>query len=57
MKHRILVTWLVAVLAACMPAHAAEWKPAKRVEVVVPNAPGGGNDRLVRLVLKMGLVK
>jgi putative tricarboxylic transport membrane protein len=25
----------------------------KRVEVIVPNAPGGGNDRLVRLLLKI----
>ncbi len=40
-------------LAVGLSAHAAEWKPAKRIEVVVPNAPGGGNDRLVRLVLKI----
>lgn len=44
---------LAAALMLGAPAFAAEWKPAKRIEVVVPNAPGGGNDRLVRLVLKI----
>ena len=57
MKTRLRLIALAAALAACAPAwtctHAAEWKPAKRIEVVVPNAPGGGNDRLVRLVLKI----
>ena len=53
MKQRIPIAWCASVLIACAPAWAAEWKPAKRVEVVVPNAPGGGNDRLVRLVLKI----
>ncbi len=48
--HRVLLVMLFAVSAI---AHAAEWKPMKRVEVIVPNAPGGGNDRLVRLVLKI----
>ena len=52
--------WLAAILfgplltAACSDAVSAEWKPDKRVvEVVVPNAPGGGNDRIVRLVIKI----
>ncbi|HTE13517.1 MAG TPA: tripartite tricarboxylate transporter substrate-binding protein, partial [Burkholderiales bacterium] len=40
-------------ILAFSPAWAADWKPAKRIEVIVPNAPGGGNDRLVRLVLKI----
>ena len=45
---------VVAVLVAnpCWSG-AADWTPVKRVEVIVPNAPGGGNDRLVRLVLKI----
>ena len=34
-------------------AEAADWKPDKRVEVVVPNVPGGGNDRIVRLLIKI----
>lgn len=53
MSMRLLALGFGAMLAACVSVHAAEWKPAKRVEVVVPNAPGGGNDRLVRLVLKI----
>lgn len=53
MKAWFQVWGLAAALTVGMPAHAAEWKPVKRIEVVVPNAPGGGNDRLVRLVLKI----
>ncbi len=53
MKVQVSIAWLAVVLAACAPAWAADWKPVKRIEVIVPNAPGGGNDRLVRLVLKI----
>ncbi len=53
MKHGMLIVNLMIALGVSLPAQAAEWKPAKRVEVVVPNAPGGGNDRLIRLVLKI----
>ena len=38
---------------ACGGAFAADWKPDKRIELIVPNAPGGGNDRIVRLVQKI----
>ncbi len=45
---------LSPLAAGCGSAVAAEWKPDKRVvEVVVPNAPGGGNDRIVRLIIKI----
>lgn len=49
---------LVVVLTGfTFPAtlHAAagpEWKPDKRIEMVVPSAPGGGNDRLLRIIQK-----
>jgi putative tricarboxylic transport membrane protein len=33
---------------------AADWKPDKRIEIVVPNAPGGGNDRIARLIMRLG---
>ena len=46
-----LMTWGVLTCGYCA---AADWKPDKRVvEVVVPNVPGGGNDRIVRLVIKI----
>ena len=36
---------LVAILAMFIQAAAAaDWKPSSQVEIVVPNAPGGGND-------------
>ena len=36
-----------------IPANAADWKPDKRVEIIVPSGPGGGNDRVARLVHKV----
>ena len=43
---------IVAVLASgfCV---AADWRPDKRVEIIVPSAPGGGNDRIIRLLIKV----
>jgi tripartite-type tricarboxylate transporter receptor subunit TctC len=38
----------VAVLPAIAPA--ADWKPTKPVEFVVPSGPGGGTDQFARLV-------
>lgn len=42
----------LAAIAACN-ANAADWKPDKRIEIVVPNAPGGGNDRIARVVQRI----
>jgi putative tricarboxylic transport membrane protein len=50
----ILVSALIAPAFSTM-AHAAatpEWKPDKRIEMVVPSGPGGGNDRLLRIIQK-----
>ena len=44
---------VIAAALCAAPAVAADWKPDKRVEIVVPNAAGGGNDRAARLVLKI----
>ena len=46
--------FLALLIGGCSSAIAADWKPDKKVvEVVVPNAPGGGNDRIVRLVIRI----
>jgi len=34
-------------------AAAAEWKPEKPVELVAINAPGGGSDRILRIMIKI----
>jgi putative tricarboxylic transport membrane protein len=47
---------LTAVLLALAPsgAHAAEvWKPERAVELIALNAPGGGGDRILRLMIKV----
>lgn len=44
---------LMALCACALPVFSADWKPDKRIEIVVPNAPGGGNDRIARMVQKI----
>lgn len=47
---------LLIAAGACflaIPANAADWRPDKRVEIIVPSGPGGGNDRVARLVQKV----
>ena len=34
-------------------AAAQEWKPDKPVEIVATNAPGGGSDRIGRILIKI----
>lgn len=51
-----MVSWTAALVVAVGlsgVAAAADWRPTKRVEMVVPNAAGGGNDRLARLIHKV----
>ncbi len=48
---------VVAIVAVLMPfaagaAAGPEWKPDKRVELIVPSGAGGGNDRIARIVHK-----
>jgi putative tricarboxylic transport membrane protein len=43
------VTALVASAVCAQPA----WKPEKQVEIVLPTAPGGGNDAVARLLAKV----
>ena len=44
---------LAVVHVANAGAAAAEWKPEKPVEIVALNAPGGGSDRIARILVKV----
>lgn len=50
-------TALLALIAplALAAAHAAAppWKPDKAVELIATNAPGGGSDRILRIMAKV----
>ena len=56
-RARICWCWRRRVVPRGSPlpfaANAADWKPDKRVEIIVPSGPGGGNDRVARLVHKV----
>ena len=46
----------LAIITCGAPATrtpAADWKPASPVEIVIPNAPGGGNDAVGRLLQRI----
>jgi putative tricarboxylic transport membrane protein len=53
-KDDLLVVTVFAIAALLLPLalSGAEpaWKPAKRVEIIVPSGAGGGNDRIARLM-------
>ena len=49
----LLAASFVSALCAFNASNAADWKPDKRVEIVVPNAAGGGNDRIARLAQRI----
>jgi putative tricarboxylic transport membrane protein len=55
MQRLYLAMLLAAPLVAAAQANAATptWKPEQHVELVVPNAAGGGNDRFTRLIAKI----
>ena len=41
------------LLAGACGAFAQEWTPDKPVELIAPNAPGGGSDRIGRMMIKI----
>ncbi len=47
--------WLMALLAIIVTpvALAQGWKPDKPVEIIATNAPGGGADRIIRIMLNV----
>ena len=55
-KARALALVAGVVLGAGLAANlaaAAEWKPEKPVEIIAVNAPGGGSDRIARILVKV----
>lgn len=44
---------LMAALFAHSPVYAQAWKPDKPVEIIATNAPGGGADRIIRIMLNV----
>lgn len=53
--HRLFAaaTLLCASLITGAAAHAQAWKPDKPVEIIATNAPGGGSDRIIRIMLNV----
>ena len=55
-KSRLLAQALLIAMAVACPALFAatpSWKPDKAVELIVPDSPGGGQDRTVRVLQKL----
>lgn len=44
---------IIGLLAVAPLSVSADWKPEKNVEIIVPTAPGGGNDRAGRTVQRL----
>ena len=44
---------LVTVVCVAPASAQSTWKPEKQVEIILPTAPGGGNDAVARLMAKM----
>ena len=50
---RVVPAALISTIAIGVPSAAAqEWKPDKAVEIIATNAPGGGSDRIGRILIK-----
>ena len=48
----LLATAVVAAVAATVPAAAADWKPSRPVNLIVPWAAGGSTDQITRLTAR-----
>ena len=47
------IGWGVPAVICAGSAAAQEWKPDKPVELIATNAPGGGSDRILRIMIKI----
>jgi tripartite-type tricarboxylate transporter receptor subunit TctC len=45
-----LLLALIASASLCLAAAHAQWQPSRTVQIILPNAPGGGPDFIVRLM-------
>lgn len=52
MKRLLLLAALAAAMTATPARAQSAWRPEKQVEIVLPTAPGGGNDTVARLMQK-----
>ena len=53
--HTLRLPALAATIALAVAgtACAQEWKPDKPIELIATNAPGGGSDRILRIMVKI----
>jgi putative tricarboxylic transport membrane protein len=49
----LLIVSAFATAVVISTAHAQAWKPDKPVEIIATNAPGGGADRIIRIMLNV----
>ncbi len=52
MKRWLVLVAVVAATSAAPARAQSAWRPEKQVEIVLPTAPGGGNDTVARLLQK-----
>jgi tripartite-type tricarboxylate transporter receptor subunit TctC len=50
---RSVIAALFSLMIAASAWGQASWRPEKQVEIILPTAPGGGNDTVARLMQKM----
>lgn len=53
LRERLAAGMTGLLLCGTLAAAEAEWRPVKAVELVAINAPGGGSDRILRLMAKV----
>lgn len=48
--NAVLGTTAMAIASLSVPTFAQNWKPDRAIEIIVLNAPGGGSDRIARMM-------
>jgi putative tricarboxylic transport membrane protein len=52
-RNTLLAGGVALAATGAVSAAESEWKPTKPVEIVATNAPGGGSDRIGRMMIKI----